>query len=57
MEFYYLHWAADRFDESLKNEPYVSKVLQLMASLLNQGYRLEEQFSTFIHTSLELAKE
>lgn len=32
-------------DESLKNEPYGSKVvLQLMAPLLNQVYRLEEQF-------------
>jgi hypothetical protein len=29
------------FDESLKNEPYVSKaVLQVMAPLLNQGYHV-----------------
>jgi hypothetical protein len=46
------------FDEFVKNEPYGSRVvLQLMAPLLNQGYCFEEQFSSFIHTSLELAKE
>jgi hypothetical protein len=29
------------FDDSLKNEPYGSKVvLQIMAFLLNQGYRI-----------------
>jgi hypothetical protein len=42
------------FEESLKNEPYGSKVvLKLMAPLLNQEYHLVEQFSSFIHTSLE----
>jgi hypothetical protein len=46
------------FDESQKNEPYGSKiVLQVMAPLLNRGCRLEEQVSSLIHTSLELAKE
>jgi hypothetical protein len=41
-----------------KNEPYGSKViLHLMAPLLNQGYCLEEQCSSFIHTTLDLAKK
>jgi hypothetical protein len=34
-------WHDTIFDESLKNEPYGSRVgLQLIAPLLNQGYRV-----------------
>jgi hypothetical protein len=42
------------FDESLKNEPYGSKVvLQLMAPLLNQGYCViqDNWFSSPVHSS------
>jgi hypothetical protein len=57
-EFYYLHWAGHHFQRVPKNEPYDSNaVLQLMSPLPNQGYRLEEQFTSFIQSSLELAKE
>jgi hypothetical protein len=42
MEFCYLHWEGYCFQQVLKkNEPYGSKVvLQLMAPLLHQGYRV-----------------
>jgi hypothetical protein len=41
MELYYLHLAGNHFLRVPKNEPYGPEiVLQLMAPLLNQGYRV-----------------